>query len=74
MILNLEAGRRVPNCDRAGQKQVRGTLKTLGATLPDLRHAFGAKGEVDPIRQLIATATAWGGNPYFRLIDDLVAK
>jgi len=53
----------VPNWDQASQKQIRDALKTLGATLPDLRHAFGAKNEVDPIRHLIATATAWGGNP-----------
>jgi len=53
----------VPNWDPASQKQVRDALKVLGATLPDLRHAFGAKAEVDPVRHLIATATAWGGNP-----------
>lgn len=53
----------IPNWDRKSQTQIREALKTLGATLPDLRHAFGAKGEVDPIRHLIATATAWGGNP-----------
>ncbi len=53
----------VPNWDQESQKKIRDALKTLGATLPDLRHAFGAKGEVDPIRHLIATATAWGGNP-----------
>jgi len=53
----------VPNWDETSQRQIRDALKTLGATLPDLRHAFGAKGEVDPIRHLIATATAWGGNP-----------
>ena len=53
----------VPNWDQRSQKQIREALKTLGATLPDLRHAFGAQGQVDPIRHLIATATAWGGNP-----------
>lgn len=53
----------VPNWDQESQKQIRAALKTLGATLPDLKHAFGAKGEVDPVRHLIATATAWGGNP-----------
>src|SRR5579871_67596 len=53
----------VPNWDPASQKKVRDALKTLGETLPDLRHAFGAKNEVDPIRHLIATANAWGGNP-----------
>src|SRR6185295_12950362 len=26
-------------------------------------HAFGAKGQVDPVRHLIATAAGWGGNP-----------
>src|SRR5262249_47815479 len=35
----------------------------LGSTIPDFRGAFGAKGEVDPIRHLIGTAAAWGGNP-----------
>jgi hypothetical protein len=53
----------VPNWDQESQKKIREALKTLGATLPDLRHAFGAKGEVDPVRHLIATATTWGGNP-----------
>lgn len=58
------AGRfEVPNWDHASQKRIRAALKTLGATLPDLRHAFGAKEEVDPTRHLIATAIAWGGNP-----------
>jgi hypothetical protein len=53
----------VPNWDHESRKKVREALKTLGAMLPDLRHAFGAKDEVDPVRHLIATATAWGGNP-----------
>jgi Protein of unknown function (DUF1214) len=50
----------VPNWDQESQKQIREALKTLGATLPDLKHA-GGKNEVDPVRHLIATA--WGGNP-----------
>ena len=53
----------IPNWDPESQKQIREALKALGATLPDLRHAFGARREVDPVRHLIATATAWGGNP-----------
>jgi len=53
----------VPNWDHESQKKIREALKTLGEMLPDLRHAFGAKDEVDPVRHLIATATAWGGNP-----------
>jgi hypothetical protein len=47
----------------ASQKTVRDALLVLNATLPDLRHAFGRKEAVDPVRHLIATAAAWGGNP-----------
>src|SRR4029079_19438384 len=32
-------------------------------TLPDTKHAFGARGQVDPVRHLIGTAFAFGGNP-----------
>jgi hypothetical protein len=53
----------LPKWDQVSQAKIRDALTVLGDTLPDLRHAFGAKGEVDPIRHLIATATAWGGNP-----------
>jgi len=53
----------IPNWEPESQKQIREALKTLGVTLPDLRDAFGAQREVDPVRHLIATATAWGGNP-----------
>lgn len=53
----------VPAWDPASQKKVRDALKTLGETLPDFRHAFGQKGEVDPIHHVIGTASAWGGNP-----------
>jgi hypothetical protein len=42
---------------------VRAALIVLNDTLPDLRHAFGSRSEVDPVRHLIATASAWGGNP-----------
>ncbi|HXW79439.1 MAG TPA: DUF1214 domain-containing protein [Acidimicrobiales bacterium] len=53
----------VPAWDEASQKQVRDALIALGETLPDYSSAFGPRGEVDPVRHLIATATAWGGNP-----------
>jgi hypothetical protein len=53
----------VPNWDQESQKKIREALKTLGASMPDSKHAFGAKGEVDPVRHLIVTAMAWGGNP-----------
>jgi hypothetical protein len=53
----------VPNWDRASLKKVRDALIVLNSTLPDLRRAFGSKAEVDPVRHLIGTASAWGGNP-----------
>ena len=53
----------VPNWDQASQKKVRDALVVLGGTIPDWRHAAGRKGEVDPVRHLIVTATGWGLNP-----------
>jgi len=38
-------------------------LPALSETMPDLNHAFGAKGKVDPVRRLAGAASAWGGNP-----------
>jgi hypothetical protein len=52
-----------PNWDAASQKKVRDALLVLASTLPDFRGAFGKKGEVDPVRRLVASAAAWGGNP-----------
>jgi hypothetical protein len=52
-----------PNWDPASQKKVRDALLVLGSTIPDFKKAFGTKAEVDPIRHLIGTAAAWGGNP-----------
>jgi hypothetical protein len=53
----------VPNWDPAGQKKVRDALLVLGSTIPDFKHAFGSKEQVDPVRHLIGTAVGWGGNP-----------
>jgi hypothetical protein len=53
----------VPNWDQASQAKVREALLVLGATLPDLKNMFGTKDEVDPVRFLIGSAMAWGGNP-----------
>lgn len=53
----------VPNWDKESQKKIRDALLVLGSTLPDFSRAFGTKKEVDPIRHLIASAAAWGGNP-----------
>jgi hypothetical protein len=53
----------IPNWDPASQKKVRDPLVALGETLPDWRNAAGRRGEVDPVRHLIVTATGWGLNP-----------
>jgi hypothetical protein len=53
----------VPNWDPASQKKVRDALLALGSTIPDFKGAFGAKGQVDPIRHMIGSAVGWGGNP-----------
>ena len=52
-----------PNWDQASQKKVRDALLVLATTIPDFKKAFGTKEQVDPIRHLIGTAAAWGGNP-----------
>lgn len=53
----------IPAWDQASQKKVRDALLVLGSTLPDFKKAFGTKAEVDPVRHLVGTAAAWGGNP-----------
>jgi hypothetical protein len=52
-----------PNWDPVSQKKVHDALLVLNGTLPDLRKAGGRKDEVDPVRHLIGTASAWGLNP-----------
>jgi hypothetical protein len=53
----------VPNWDQASQKKVRDALLALAETLPDTGRTFGARDQVDPVRHLIGTAFAFGGNP-----------
>jgi hypothetical protein len=53
----------VPNWDLVSQKKVRDALLVLASTIPDFKRAFGTKEEVDPVRRLLGTAAAWGGNP-----------
>jgi hypothetical protein len=53
----------VPDWEPASQTKVRDALLELQAMLPDFRGAFGARGEVDPVRHLLGTAAGWGGNP-----------
>ena len=53
----------LPEWDKASEKKVRDALLALGATVADSRRMFGARSEVDPVRHLIGSAMAWGGNP-----------
>ncbi|MFK4771722.1 DUF1254 domain-containing protein [Rhizobium sp. ZW T2_16] len=52
-----------PRWDQASQSKVRKALLTLAETLPDTKGMFGRKEDVDPVRRLIGSASAWGGNP-----------
>jgi hypothetical protein len=53
----------VPNWDPLSQKAVRDALLQLAATLPDSKKMFGTRDDTDPVRRLIGSAAAWGGNP-----------
>ncbi len=53
----------VPQWDPASQKTVRDALIVLSTTLGDTSRMFGSATEVDPVRHLIGSAFAWGGNP-----------
>jgi hypothetical protein len=53
----------LPKWDPASHKKVRDALLVLASTLPDSDRGFGTKDQVDPIRRLILSASAWGGNP-----------
>ena len=53
----------VPNWDPVSHKKVRDALLILASTLPDSDRGFGTKEQVDPVRRLILSASAWGGNP-----------
>jgi hypothetical protein len=53
----------IPKWDQISQKQVHDALLLLAAHTGGFKNAFGARGQVDPIRHLIGTAAGWGGNP-----------
>jgi hypothetical protein len=53
----------IPKWDPLSQKAVRDALVTLATTLPDTKRTFGTKADTDPVRHLIGSANAWGGNP-----------
>lgn len=52
-----------PTWDKASQDKVRAALIELGSALPDTKGMFGRKEQVEPVRRLIGSAMAWGGNP-----------
>jgi hypothetical protein len=52
----------VPAWDQASLKRMREALFELGKTLPDSRGMFGSREQVAPVRHLIGSAIAWGGN------------
>ncbi|WP_456670746.1 DUF1254 domain-containing protein [Bradyrhizobium sp. USDA 3240] len=53
----------LPNWDQVSQKSIRDALLALNDHTGGFAHAFGPKGQVDPVRHLIGTAAGWGGNP-----------
>lgn len=53
----------VPRWDQASLDAIRTSLLALAATVADSRRMFGQPAEVDPVRHLIGSASAWGGNP-----------
>ncbi len=53
----------VPAWDQASLTAVRDELKSSDGGNADLSKAFGTRDEVDQHQHLVATATAWGGNP-----------
>ena len=53
----------IPNWDQTSQKKTREALLVLGTSLPDSKNMFGTKDKVNPVRFLIGSAMAWGGNP-----------
>jgi hypothetical protein len=53
----------IPNWDPVSQARVRVALQLLGNTVAGDERTFGARGEVDPVRHLIGTATQWDRCP-----------
>lgn len=56
----------IPNWDEESRDKVRKALIALNETMPDFTKAFGKKEEVDPVKHLIATASALGWQSWKR--------
>jgi len=65
LALTSNAGRQFEpsSFDADSFTQTRDALLTLARGLGGLERCFGRREEVDPIRHLLATASAWGGLP-----------
>ena len=65
IVVSRQGGGRfvIPNWDPVSQARVRVALQLLGNTVAGDEHTFGARGEVDPVRHLIGTATQWDRAP-----------
>jgi hypothetical protein len=53
----------MPDYDRASLDGTRAALLELAKHMGSFDHAFGARGDVNPVRHLVATAAGWGGLP-----------
>lgn len=53
----------VPSWDPVSHATVRNALLALATTVPDTHRMFGTPADTDPVRHLIGSASAWGGNP-----------
>jgi len=54
-----------PDYDPASLDVTRSLLLSLSEGLPDSRHSFGRREDVDPVRHLLGTASGWGGLPEY---------
>ena len=52
----------VPHWDPVSLKKMRDALLTLASTVPDSHGMFGSTSQTLPVRHLIGSASAWGGN------------
>lgn len=53
----------LPDWDEKSLVETRKQINALAAGANDFAHAFGRRGEVDPIQHLLGCASGWGGNP-----------
>lgn len=52
-----------PNYDKDSYKTIYDAVLILGRSVPDARHSFGKREDVDAVRHFLATAWGWGGLP-----------